>query len=94
MRSRFAVALVLAAAAAAPAVADPRAPEKLVTDDCAKARRQNKDCVLTIEGHEIDGKTPGGTGMTVTARTDIRHASLIRIRYDFIQEIVKSAEDL
>jgi hypothetical protein len=43
----------------------------------------------TIEGDLI---RPEGT--TVDARDFAKHASLIRIRTNFIQEIIKSAEDL
>jgi hypothetical protein len=51
-----------------------------------KAKLQSGD---TIEGDLI---RPEGT--TVDARDFAKHSSLIRIRKDFIPEIVKSAEDL
>jgi hypothetical protein len=85
----------LAALAAAPAAADPT-PDvgKMVTDDCAKATRAKKQCVLKFEGHEVAGGTPTATGTTVTVIGPTRQPSLIRIRRDFIQEILKTAEDL
>jgi hypothetical protein len=90
-------ALLVSLSLAAPAAADPRpAPDvsKMASDDCARARKMKKDCVLTIEGTEIDGTTPQHTGQTLTGRGDTKHPSLIRIRRDFIQEILKTAEDL
>lgn len=78
-----------------PAFAD-AAPDigKMTTDDCAKARKLNKTCVLSIEDEAIEGGTPRAGEVTVTAQVFTNHASLIRIRRDFIQEILKSAEDL
>jgi hypothetical protein len=88
-------AALLTALAASPAAADPT-PDvgKMVTDDCAKATRAKKQCVLDFKGHEVEGGTPGATGTTVTVIGPIKHSSLIRVRKDFIQEILKTAEDL
>lgn len=93
---RLLLAAILLSLAAAPAAADPRPTDagKLVTDDCAKARRAGKQCVLTIESHEVEGGKPGGQGMVVTIPKSPVTTSLISIRRDFIQEIVKTAEDL
>ena len=90
-------AVLVSLSLAAPAAADPRPPvdvSRMATDDCARARKAKKDCVLTIEGTEIDGATPRHDGIIVTGRPNTTHASLIRIRRDFIQEILKTAEDL
>jgi len=90
-------AVLVSLSLTAPAAADPRPPVdvgKMATDDCARARRAKKDCVLTIEGSEIDGSTPRNTGTTVTVVGTTQHPSLIRIRREFIQEILKTAEDL
>jgi hypothetical protein len=67
---------------------------KMKTDDCAQARKQNKTCVLSIEDETIEGDKPVAGETNVVARRFPLHASLIRIRRDFIQEILKSAEDL
>jgi len=94
---RLLLAAILISLAASPAAADPSPPRdvgKLATDDCARARRAKKDCVLTIESHEIEGGTPRNTGTTVTVLTTTKQPSLIRVRRDFIQEILKTAEDL
>ena len=68
---------------------------KMNKDDCAKARAQNKTCVLTIEdGDNIEGNTPtmGDPGITIAGFG--KGTSLIRLRRDFIPEILKTAEDL
>jgi hypothetical protein len=79
------------------AAADPTPPAdvgKMVTNDCAKAVRAKKQCVLTFDGHDVDGGTPRPDGLTVIARTPTDFGSLIRLRRDFIPEILKTAEDL
>lgn len=77
------------------ALADPT-PDvgKMASDDCARARKAKRDCVLSIEGEEFEGSTPHSTGTTVTVLTPSKGPSLIRLRRDFIPEILKSAEDL
>ena len=94
---RLLLATIFASLAVTSAAADPKPPAdvgQMVTDDCAKARRVNKQCVLTIESHEIEGGKPVGQGMVVTVPSRPVQSSLIRIRRDFIQEILKTAEDL
>ena len=68
--------------------------KKMSTDDCARARKQGKTCVINIEGIDVEGNNPSGTGERITTPGFGRSASLIRIRRDFIQEILKTAEDL
>ena len=81
--------------AATPVFADPTPDvSKMATDDCAKARKANKTCVLSIEDETIEGDKPVAGETNVLALRFTQHASLIRIRRDFIQEILKSAEDL
>ena len=67
---------------------------KMATDDCAQARKANKTCVLSIEDEAIEGQKPVAGEINLLAIRFTDHASLIRIRRDFIQEILKSAEDL
>ena len=92
--------LVLATALLMPLVAraDDRAvksdAKQMHTDDCAKARKQNRNCILDMTGEKIGGTVPGGDGMTVTSPKFVPAPSLIRVRRDFIPEIIKSAEDL
>ena len=79
----------------APAPATPSKDfKKMATDDCARARAQGKTCVINIEGIDVEGQNPTGTGERITTPGFGTSVSLIRIRRDFIQEILKSAEDL
>lgn len=50
--------------------------------------------VYDFDGDTIDGDLVKPEGSTVDTRDFGNHASLIRIRKDFIPEIIKSAEDL
>lgn len=64
-------------------------------DDCARARKLGKTCVLTIDDDEdITGTVATGAGEKLTAIDWGKMTSLISIRRDFIPEIVKAAEDL
>jgi hypothetical protein len=67
---------------------------KMASDDCARARKQGKTCVLTIESEIVDGDKPVSTESQISVSTFITHASLITIRRDFIPEILKTAEDI
>jgi hypothetical protein len=50
--------------------------------------------VYDFSGDTIEGDLVKPEGSTVDARDFAKHGSLIRIRKDFIPEIIKSAEDL
>ena len=56
--------------------------------------KQPKTKVYDFSGDTIEGDLIRPEGTTVDARDFAKHASLIRIRKDFIPEILKSAEDL
>lgn len=64
------------------------------TGDCAQARKLAKPCVLEIDGEQIAGSTPRVSESAILVTRFGKHGSLIRIRRDFIPELVKSAEDL
>jgi hypothetical protein len=66
----------------------------MATDDCARARKAGKTCVLSIDSEDVTGTTPTNGDPPLVFRTDGKQASLIRIRRDFIPEILKSAEDI
>ena len=68
--------------------------ERMNANDCAQARKLNKTCVLSIEEEAVDGKVPTLTETSVVVNPFGKHGSLIRVRKDFIPEILKSAEDL
>jgi hypothetical protein len=94
MRILLAIA-ALACIPAAAALANPAADvSKMSSDDCARARKLNKTCVLTIESESVDGKTPTAGGEQIVTAPHPTMNSLIRIRRDFIVEILKTAEDL
>jgi hypothetical protein len=79
----------------APALADPaKSAESMHSDDCARARAQKKTCVLDMKGEDLkgDGVTPDGSTVRVVETT--KQPSLIKLRKDFIVEIIRSAEDL
>jgi len=68
---------------------------KMASDDCARARKQNKTCVLDMgKGDDIEGNSPTAGGSAIGIIQFTKAESLIRIRRDFIVEILKSAEDL
>ncbi len=92
---RHLLAAVLLVLVASPAFADPTPDvQKMSRDDCARARRENKTCVLTIEDEKVEGGRPTAGETTILVNQFPNHASLIRIRRDFIVEILKTAEDL
>ena len=93
----LAAALLLAVAAPTAALAQPaKGPdvETMATDDCAKARKAGKTCVLKIEDEEITGGAPTAGGIDGSFVTFGGHESLIKIRRDFIREILRTAEDI
>jgi hypothetical protein len=64
------------------------------TDDCAKARKAGRQCVLDMGAEDVHGTTPSKDGIDTSVVTFKELGSLIRIRRDFIAEIIKSADDL
>ena len=67
---------------------------KMVTEDCARARKAGKTCVLDVQAEEVGGSTPTAGDVGTRILIFGTATSLIRLRYDFIPEIVKTAEDL
>ena len=78
-------ALVLVLFMAGVAAAQPKA---------GGAPASGKTKVYDFSGDTIEGDLVKPEGSTVDARDFAKHSSLIRIRKDFIPEIIKSAEDL
>jgi hypothetical protein len=85
-----AAALVVSLASATSASA--QTPDKKA--DKAGAAAAPKTKVYDFSGDKIEGDLIKPEGSSVDARDFAKHSSLIRIRKDFIPEIVKSAEDL
>jgi len=67
---------------------------RMVTDDCARARKAGKTCVIEVQAEDIAGTTPSAGGLAVQVISFGPARSLIRLRHDFIPEIVKAADDL
>ena len=86
------IALVLALAVAAPAVAFALTKKGGASPKAAPAGGV-KVKQYDFSGDTIDGELVKPEGEFVNTRTFAEHTSLIRVRQDFIREIVKSAED-
>jgi len=82
----FVAALVTVVASAA--LAQPAKATDKGNDKASKVK------VYDFSGDTIEGDLIRPEGTTVDARDFAKHASLIRIRTNFIPEIIKSAEDL
>ncbi len=95
MRTLLAATLLLglsATAFAQPAKATD--VQTMATDDCAMARKAGKTCVLSIEDEDITGKVPTYSDANNPFLVFGNHESLIKLRYDFIPEILRTAEDI
>ncbi len=87
--------LVVMLAVAAPLTLSSAAMAQDAGDsDCAKARKQGRVCELVIDGDDIEGGTPTGTGEQLRVRDFSDFTNLIEIRKDFRDFIIKSAENL
>lgn len=85
------LAVPASALAQSPKTAD---VQVMATDDCARARKAGKTCVLTIEGEDIGVDRPSTDETALTAIQWGRVDSLIKLRRDFIPEILRTAEDI
>jgi hypothetical protein len=97
MRTSLALVLISLASFGSLAAADPTPPTdvtRMAAGDCARARKLGKTCVLTIEDEQIEGKSPTAGQPPISVPMFADHSSLIRLRRDFIAEILKTAEDL
>jgi hypothetical protein len=65
-----------------------------LADDKKGGDKAGKVKVYDFSGDTIEGDLVKPEGSTVDARDFAKHSSLIKIRKDFIPEIIKSAEDL
>src|SRR5688572_13819811 len=65
-----------------PAVAAADTPDaaKMKSDDCARARKNNKTCVLDMGDEKIEGNAPTATGTSVGLLSFGKAGSLIRVR--------------
>jgi hypothetical protein len=93
MRTLLACTLLLGLSTVA--LADTVDVQTMATDDCAKARKLNKTCVLSItDDEDITGKVPTYDDQNPGFIQFGDHDSLIKLRHDFIPEILRTAEDI
>jgi hypothetical protein len=59
-----------------------------------RKKKKKKPKVYDFTGDDISGELIRPDGMGINARKFASHTSLIRLRTNFIAEILKSAEDL
>ncbi len=85
---RFALALIALSLAVAPAVAQPKAGK------AAPAAPQKKVKVLTINPYDVDGDRVTRPLEPISVDEAAKSSSLIRIRRDFIDLILKAAESV
>ena len=93
-------ALAVVAALALPAAAQPKAkkrprpqPAATATSDAQPAGKK-KPVFFDFTGDNIDGDRIRPDGTTIFGLRAARHGSLIRLRGDFLREIVKTGERL
>jgi len=96
---RLVVAVVMLTSVALPVsvFADPSPATdvtRMVTDDCARARKAGKTCVLDVAAEDVGGTTPTAGDIGLRLLTFGKAGSLIRVRHDFIPAIVKAAADM
>jgi hypothetical protein len=99
---RVAALALLTALAAPPVLADPapapppdRGPApRAEAGECARARKAGKPCQLTIEPEQIGGDRVTPDGIDLRLRRFEPTGSMIRLRTEFIDQIVKSADEL
>jgi hypothetical protein len=94
LRAILAAAIAISLGSATAALADDKAPKPAAKAAPAAAAATPKTKVYDFSGDTIEGELIKPEGSSVDARDFAKHSSLIRIRKDFIPEIVKSAEDL
>ena len=93
---KLVAAVMLLALAATPVAAqkDGDHATNLADQDCARARKLGKQCVLSFGEEDIEGGISKPDGSDFMARDIASFASLIRLRKDFRAEIIRAAEDL
>lgn len=63
------------------------------SDDCAKQRKKTGICKLDFMGDKLTGEIVKPEGEGVTGKPDVKHPSLIRLRKEFQDRILASAEN-
>ena len=93
-RIKIVAALSLASAVGLASPMSALAQKKGKAKPAASAEGEKKVRNFDFTGDEIDGELVKPDGDFLDTRKFASHTSLIRLRKDFIKEILKSAEDL
>ena len=93
------IALAAVAALALPATAQPKAKPRPAAKKAAAVAAttpagKKKPVFFDFTGDNIDGDRIRPDGTTIFGLRDARHGSLIKLRGDFLREIVKTGERL
>ncbi len=66
------------------------------TDDCARAKKQGKKCKLIAidDGDDVTAGVASATGSEIRVIKPVTHSSLIRLRVDFIDKIVRAGDQI
>ena len=67
---------------------------KAAAGDCARAKAKGKACQLDFKGDTIDGNGIGGGSDSVVIPVELPFNSLIKLRLNFHDLLIKSAEDI
>ena len=94
MRTAIVAVLCLVAPTLVSADPVPADAKPAVSNDCARARHAGKTCVLDLPAEELTGEHASAGDLAMRILVFGTEASLIRVRHDFIPEIVKTADDL
>ncbi len=87
---RLSLAVLAVVLAAAPVAAQPRAQKPTP----AQAKPQKRVKVITIEGMDVDGDRVTRPLEPISVDQAAKSSSLIRIRRDFIDLILKAADEV
>ncbi len=66
------------------------------TDDCARAKKQGKKCKLIAidDGDDVTGGVASATGSDIRVIKPVTYSSLIHVRLDFIDKIVRTGDEI
>jgi hypothetical protein len=74
-----------------PVRAQATAPAAAAADEPLPSKRVQR---LSFEDEDVEATREGGAGAVVGGERRAKHSSLIHVREDFIDELVKSADDV
>lgn len=94
MHPRLLIAALLATSLAGAGRAHADAAADRDRARCAAAKAAGRMCQIDIEGVTVESDRPSADGEQIVAAVWASHQSLIRVRTDFIAEILQSADDL